>query len=142
MHTSHYSRLEKPHIYSDCHPSKTTTYILHVVSITTHTHDKHKSIGEIETKKRKEDKGKERKEKKNETGRKRQAKRRKRQEKQEKTRQESKERKREDYMHGRRLVLFFSPRGIKYREEYEYRILLVIYMLLLTPLEPPNLSLY
>ena len=28
--------------YSDCHPSKTTTYILHVVSITTHTHDRHK----------------------------------------------------------------------------------------------------
>ena len=24
--------------YSDCHPSKTTTYILHVVSITPHTH--------------------------------------------------------------------------------------------------------
>ena len=43
--------------YSDCHPSKTTTYILHVVSITTHTHDRHKSMGEKETKKRKEDKG-------------------------------------------------------------------------------------
>ena len=41
--------------YSDCHPSKTTTYILHVVSITTHTHDRHKSIGEKETRKRKED---------------------------------------------------------------------------------------
>ena len=81
--------------YSDCHPSKTTTYILHVVYITTHTHDRHKSIGEKETKKRKEDKGKERKENKNETRRKRQAKRRKRQEKQEKTRQESKERKTE-----------------------------------------------
>ena len=82
--------------YSDCHPRKTTTeYILHVVSITTHTHDRHKSIGEKETKERKEDKGKERKEKKNETRRKRQAKRRKRQEKQEKTRQESKERRRE-----------------------------------------------
>ena len=78
--------------YSDCHPSKTTTYILHVVSITPHTHDRHESIGEKETKKRKEGKGKERKEKKNETRRKRQAKRRKRQEKQEKTRQESKER--------------------------------------------------
>ena len=82
--------------YSDCHPSETTTYILHVVSITTHTHDRHKSIGEKETKKRKEDRGKERKEKKNETRRKRQAKRRKRQEKQEKTRQESKERRREN----------------------------------------------
>ena len=50
--------------YSDCHRRKTTTYILHVVSITTHTHDRRKSIGEKETKKRKEDKGKERKEKK------------------------------------------------------------------------------
>ena len=50
--------------YSDCHPGKTTTYIIHVVSITTHTHDRHKSIGEKETKKRTEDKGKERKEKK------------------------------------------------------------------------------
>ena len=48
--------------YSDCHQGKTTTYILHVVSITTHTHDRHKSIGEKETKKRTEDKGKERKE--------------------------------------------------------------------------------
>ena len=26
--------------YSDCHPRKTTTYILHMVSITTHTHDR------------------------------------------------------------------------------------------------------
>ena len=77
--------------YSDCHPRKTTTYILHVVSITTHTHDRRKSIGEKETKKRKEDEGKERKEKKNETKRNRQAKRRKIQEKQEKTREESKE---------------------------------------------------
>ena len=32
--------------YSDCHPRKTTTYLLHVVSITTHTHDKRKPIGE------------------------------------------------------------------------------------------------
>ena len=29
-----------------CHPRKTTTYILHVVSITTHTHGRRKSIGE------------------------------------------------------------------------------------------------
>ena len=50
--------------YSGCHPRKTTTYIFHVVSITTHTHDRHKSIGGKETKKRKEDNGKERKEKK------------------------------------------------------------------------------
>ena len=82
--------------FSDCHPKNTTTYILHVVSITTHTHGRRKSIGEKETTKRKEDKGKERKEMKNKTKRKRQAKRRKRQEKQEKTRrQESKEKRRE-----------------------------------------------
>ena len=81
--------------YSDCHPRKTTTYILHVVFITPHTDNRHKSIGEKETKKRKEDKRKKRKEKKNETKRKRPAKRRKRQEKQEQTRQESRERKRE-----------------------------------------------
>ena len=63
--------------YFDCHPRENTTHILHVVSITTHTHDRHKSIGEKETKKRKKDKGKERKEKKNETRRKRRAKRKK-----------------------------------------------------------------
>ena len=54
-----------------------------VVPITTHTYDRRKSIGEKETKKRKEEKVKERKEKKNETNRKRQAKTIKRQEKQE-----------------------------------------------------------
>ena len=47
--------------YSDCHPRKTTTYILHVVSITTHTHDRRNSIGE--NNQRKEKKLKERKEK-------------------------------------------------------------------------------
>ena len=31
---------------SDCHPRKTTTNILHVVSITTHSHDRRKSFGE------------------------------------------------------------------------------------------------
>ena len=36
-----------------CHPRKTTTYILHVVPITKRTHDRHKSIGEKEAKKRK-----------------------------------------------------------------------------------------
>ena len=46
--------------YSDCHPRKTTTYyILHVVSITTHTHDRRKSM----EKGNKEKKIKERKEK-------------------------------------------------------------------------------
>ena len=58
--------------YSDRHPRKTTTYILHVVSITTHTHDRRKSIWRKETKKRK-DKGKKREEnktKQNEIGKK------------------------------------------------------------------------
>ena len=82
--------------YSDCYPRKTSTYILHVVSITPHTHDRDKSIGGKITKKRKEDKGKERKEKKNDTKQKRQAKSRKRQEKHKKTRQESKERRRRE----------------------------------------------
>ena len=52
--------------YSDCHPRNNTTYTLHVVSITTHTHDRCKSIGEKKERKkeRREDKGKERKEKK------------------------------------------------------------------------------
>ena len=47
--------------YTACHPRKTTTYILHVVYITTHTHDRCKSIGK--KKHRKEKKIKERKEK-------------------------------------------------------------------------------
>ena len=32
--------------FTTCHPGKTTTYILNVVPITTHTHVRHKSIGE------------------------------------------------------------------------------------------------
>ena len=43
VHESHYSRLEKPTIYTVCHPRKTATYILHVVPITAHTHDRRKS---------------------------------------------------------------------------------------------------
>ena len=110
VYTSHYSHLEKPNIPLATQARKTTTYILHVVSITTHTHDRHKSIGGKETKKRKEDKGKERKEKKNETKRKRQAKRRKRQEKQEKIKQESKERRRgkKRIIRGTRYQVYFS----------------------------------
>ena len=42
-----------------CHRRKTTTYKLHIVSITTHTHDGRKSIGE--KKQRKEEKIKEKK---------------------------------------------------------------------------------
>ena len=53
--TSHYSRLEKPTfpMYSDCHPRKTTTYILHVVHITTHTRHRRKSIREKRERKKK-----------------------------------------------------------------------------------------
>ena len=83
--------------YSDCHPRKTTTYILHVVSFTPHTHDRQKSIGEKETKKRKEDKGKERK------GKKQRNKTKKASKEKKKTRKESKERRRrEEKEKGRR----------------------------------------
>ena len=42
--------------YTACHPRKTTTYISHVVYITTHSHNKRKSIGKrnLKTKKRTE----------------------------------------------------------------------------------------
>ena len=45
--------------YTACHPRKTTTYILHVVPITTHTHVRRKSIRK--KKQRKDKKIKERK---------------------------------------------------------------------------------
>ena len=80
MHTSHYTRLEETD-YTACHPRKTTTYILHVVPITTHTHDRRKSIGKKEQ--RKEKKIKERKEKTRKRKTKKERKEDKRQEKQE-----------------------------------------------------------
>ena len=49
--------------YTAGHPRKTTTYILHVVPITTHTHDRQVNWKK-ETKKRKKGKGKERRDKK------------------------------------------------------------------------------
>ena len=63
VHTGAYVSLLTPGEtdYTACHPRKTTTYILHVVSITTHMHDRCKSIGE---KKQRKDEGEERKEKK------------------------------------------------------------------------------
>ena len=83
--------------YSDCHPRKTTTYILHVVFITAHTHDRRKSIGEEEIKKIEEDLGKERKEKKNETNEtKRRGKQREEKYKKSKKRQDKKTRKKEE----------------------------------------------
>ena len=54
VHKSHYSRLGKPTI--PLATQKTTTYISHVVSTTTHTQNRRKSIGKKKqrTKKRKE----------------------------------------------------------------------------------------
>ena len=62
VHTGAYVPLVTPGEanYSDRHPRKTTTYILHVVYITTHTHDRRNSSEE--NKQRKEKKIKERKE--------------------------------------------------------------------------------
>ena len=64
VHTDAYVSVLAPgktDYYTACHSRKTTTYVLHVVPVTTHTHDRRKSIAK--TKQRKEDKGKERKEK-------------------------------------------------------------------------------
>ena len=57
VHTGAYASLLAPGKtdYTACHPRKTTTYILHVVPITKHTHNRCKSIGKKETKKRKEE---------------------------------------------------------------------------------------
>ena len=97
VHTGAYVSLLAPGKtdYTACHPRKNTTYILHVVLITTHTHDRRKSVGK--KKQRKEKKIKERKEKtrkrKNEKGKEIREKTRKAG--RDKTRRESKERKRE-----------------------------------------------
>ena len=92
MHTSHYSRMEKPTIPLGTQERlPRTRYILHVVSITTHTHDRRQSIGE--NKEKKKDKGGERKEMKAKQKTKKVRKEKKRQKKQEKTRQEEEARK-------------------------------------------------
>ena len=95
VHTGAYVSLLAPGEtdYTACHPRKTTTYILHVVSITTHTHDRRKSIGkktQRTNKKRKERKEKRRKRK---LKTKKERKQKKRQDKQEKARQEEEARK-------------------------------------------------
>ena len=72
--------------YTACRPRKTTTYILHVVPIITHTHDRRKSTGKKRNRKQKKIKERKDKKAKNEKGKERKEK--KRQEKQEKTRQE------------------------------------------------------
>ena len=56
VHTGAYVSLLAPGRtdYTACHPRKTTTYILHVIPITTHTHDRRRSIGKKEQRKKKE----------------------------------------------------------------------------------------
>ena len=93
IHTGAYVSLLAPEKtdYTSCHPRKTTTYILHVVSIATHTHDGRKSIGK--KKQRKEKKIQEWKEKRRKQTKKKKRKEKTRQENQEKTRQEEEARK-------------------------------------------------
>ena len=99
VHTGAYVSLLAPGKteYTACHPRKTTTYILHVVPITTHTHDRPNQVEKKEKQKRKEGKGKKRQEseKRKRKGKKRKGK--KRQEKQEKTRKQGKEKKKMSY---------------------------------------------
>ena len=100
VHTGAYVSLLAPGKtdYTARHERKTTTCILHVVSITTHTHDRRKSIGEkkqrkVNELKEKKEKGRKRNKKRN---RKRKGKKRKktRKARKDKTRRGSKERKR------------------------------------------------
>ena len=98
VHTGAYVSLLTPGEtdYTDGHRRKTTTYILHVVSITTYTHDRRKSIGE--KKQRKEKKVKERKEKRrkrNKTKNERKEKKKTRKARKDETRRGSKERKKQ-----------------------------------------------
>ena len=102
VHTSAYVSLLAPgktDYNAACHSRKTTTYILHVVPITTHTHVRRKSIEKRNKEKiKRERKGKKRKEKTSKRGKtKKERKGKKIQEKQrtDKTRRGSKERKRE-----------------------------------------------
>ena len=100
VHTGAYVSLLAPRKtgYTACHPRKTTTFILHVVPITTHMHDRRKSSGKKkqrkdkkrlkETKKEKAKNG-ERKDRKETTGKARK----------DKTRRGSKERKREKVLY-------------------------------------------
>ena len=53
IHTSPHSRLKTD--YTAFHPEKTTTYMIRVVPITTHAHDRLKSIGKERKKKRQEE---------------------------------------------------------------------------------------
>ena len=112
VHTGAYVSLLAPekNNYTACHPRKTTTCILHVVPITTHTHDRRKSTHDRrksigKKKQKKEKKIKERKEKarkrKNKKGKEKKKRQEKiRQNKQEKTRQEEEARKGKEKKNG------------------------------------------
>ena len=92
--------------YAACHPRKTTKYILHVVSITTHTHDRRKSIGKKKKKKiRRERKGKKREESEK---RKRKRKRKKREDKKSKKRQDKKSKVQEGVRWGDKCYAFLD----------------------------------
>ena len=100
--------------YTACHPGRTTTYILHVVPITRHTHDRRKSIGK--KKQRKERKIKKRREKtrkrKNEKGKDKKIKDEKRKDKKSKKRQEDKNRKQGE---GRRKKISYYSAAVSSR---------------------------
>ena len=70
VHTGAYVSLFAPGKtdYTACHPRKTTTCILHVVPITMHTHDRHKSIEKRNQRKEKRKEKKEEKRKESEKG--------------------------------------------------------------------------
>ena len=90
-----------------CHPKMTTTYILHVVLTTTHTHDRRRSIGK--TKQRKGKNIKEKKEKKRQGSEKtkKERKKEKRQEKQGEPRKEEKAKKGKEI----KKVILADPRN-------------------------------
>ena len=93
VHTGAYVSLLAPGKtgYTACYPRITTTYISHAVLITTHTHDRRKSIGKMKQRKEKKKKEKKDKEAKKEKGKERKEKTRKA--RKDKTRRGSKERK-------------------------------------------------
>ena len=72
VHTGAYVSLLTPGEtdYTACRPRKTTTYILHVVSITTHMHDRRKLIGENKQRKEKDKERKKKRRKRNKKKRK------------------------------------------------------------------------
>ena len=101
VHTGAYVSLLTPGKtdYTACHPRKTTTYILHVVSITTHTHDRRKSIGEnkqIKERETKDRKEKRRQRNKNKTKKERKEKDEKSKKRQNKKRKQGKEKRRKE----------------------------------------------